>query len=131
VFLRDEDGMIRGSSVALPPGATVTLTSLPGGYVEVLTDSQSDPVARLFVAPGGARVARSGERLLFAALVPGDCTVRAWHPRLPGSRIRVRLVAGATARVTALVGVDQLGNSRTTSTRWLRCTSRSDGRRNS
>jgi hypothetical protein len=100
-YLRTEEGKVMNLASSNRP--TVR------GYVEVMTESKPEPVARLYVTPTRfAQVGESNKRLTFDDLPPGPARLVSWHPRLPGSQASIDLPAGQSTSATLTVGVNSL-----------------------
>jgi hypothetical protein len=104
-YLRTEDGRVMNLASSSRP--TVH------GYVEVMAESNPDPVARLYVtATRFAQVGQANQKMVFDGLPPGAAKAVAWHPRLPGGQTSVELEAGKSTSATVTVGVNSLPKAR-------------------
>jgi hypothetical protein len=90
-------------------GSTVTVNVKSPGLIEVLTDSQKDPLALIYAAPSPqVHLTRAGQTVEFRDLAPGNYHVHSWHPRLPGREITVTLLPDQITNATIKVGVNDL-----------------------
>lgn len=88
------------------PGAEARFTAGTAGLVEVLCESENDPLLQIYVAPARlVRVVRSGESVTFADLPPGEYRLVTWHRRLPGVTRHVSVTDKETTRLDASVGM--------------------------
>lgn len=107
VFLRTESGKV--VPLGLIPGPGRSLTPDVQGYVEVMAVDQSEPLARVFVAPTAfVRVATTREPVRFFAVPPGRAKIITWHPRLPGTTTEVNVSSNGETRATVTIGVNSL-----------------------
>lgn len=94
---------------SISPGAQAEFAVHSPGLIEVLSESQPAPVARLYAVPATAvRTLRSAETTCFNNLRPGDYLIGCWHERLPGEQRRITLTAEQRAEVTLSVSVNLL-----------------------
>jgi hypothetical protein len=94
---------------SVPPGGTGQYTVRSPQLIEVLTDSQKDPVALIYAAPTPwVQLTHAGQTIEFNNLPPGQYTVHSWHPRLPGHETTVNLSANQIADASIKVGVNGL-----------------------
>jgi hypothetical protein len=122
VFKNERDAALSVYSVS--DGNTFDLGSIaPGqqgeyvvaspGLVEVLTESRSEPIARLYaVQSPWVQTINSGEHAWFTNLPPGGYRAGCWHERLPGSAQAVDLMADQIARVSLTLSVNLLPEKR-------------------
>ncbi len=94
---------------SVPRGGIATLTCKQSGWIELLAESQADPVAAIFVAPTPwVQRVRSGRKATFTDLPPGPCRVFCTHRRLPGSQTSVELQPDQLGTTSLRVGVNAL-----------------------
>jgi len=97
------------SIASVPPDGTGSYTVRSPGPIEVLSDPAREPLAELYAAPSRwVLPARSGEKLIFNNIPPGQYRLVSWHPRLPGTETAVTLSADAVSDATIKVGVNDL-----------------------
>jgi hypothetical protein len=93
----------------IPAGATAHATIASPGLIEVLSDANQDPVARLYAAPSRwVQITRAGQYIQFRDLMPGLYTIHSWHPRLPGHEMEIDLPIDQVTNASIKVGVDGL-----------------------
>jgi hypothetical protein len=79
------------------------------GLIEVLSESLSEPIARLYATPSPwLRTLRSNESACISGLPPGNYRVVCWHERLPGSQQVISLSGDKRSQVTLIVSVNLL-----------------------
>lgn len=94
---------------SIAPGGQAEYVVRSQGLIEVLSEADSQPIARLYAAPSPwVRTLRSSESACLSNLPPGEYRVACWHERLPGSQQIVSLVADKRSQVTLTVSVNLL-----------------------
>ncbi len=93
----------------LAPGQTAKHIVNSANLIEILADSQKDPVALIYAAPTPrVQLTHAGQTIEFNNIPPGQYTVHSWHPRLPGHEMTVNLSANKIADASIKVGVNGL-----------------------
>jgi len=91
------------------PGQQAECVVRSPGVIEVLSDSATEPVARLYATPSPwLRTMRSSETACISGMPPGDYRIACWHERLPGSQQVISLSAGKRSKVSLTVSVNLL-----------------------
>ena len=79
------------------------------GVIEVLSESATEPISRLYATPSPwLRTMRSSETACISGLPPGNYRIACWHERLPGSQQVITLSPGKRSKVTLVVSVNLL-----------------------
>jgi hypothetical protein len=123
VFKNERDGPLSIYSVSdgntfdlgsIAPGQQGEYVVASAGMVEVLTESRTEPIARLYAvrSPWVQTISSSSEHAWFTNLPPGSYRAACWHERLPGSSQAVALAADQTARVSLALSVNLLPEKR-------------------
>ena len=107
VFLRSGAQIVELGTIV--PGRERTGIIETTGLLEVMSEAHDHPIARIFaVHQPWVKVTRSGKKVLFNNVFPGEYHVRTWHPRLPGGTASVTLTPNNLSTASVGVGVDRL-----------------------
>jgi hypothetical protein len=99
---------------SIAPGQQGEYVVASPGMIEVLTESRTEPIERLYAvqSPWVQTIGSSTEHAWFTNLPPGGYRAACWHERLPGSLQAVELTADQIARVSLTLSVNLLPEKR-------------------